>query len=401
MKFRAGVMAVVLLLPFARAAGGQEVTTRVAEIEQAQAEKAAALRPFEPGKAEMYINRAFDIMLSGGLHWHPYFTSPYSGGGLVLGAGYTTFVSPYNLIDARFSLTPSGYKLFETQFLAPRLFRRTAVLSVLGGWREATQVGFYGFGEAGQNQDNRADYAFQQPFASATLDVRPTRGMLLLRGGVEVTQWKQTAPSEGTVPPVDAVYTPATLPGLGSRPVYLHTQATVALDSRFSPGYARRGGFYGVTFHDFADQDSQFGFEQLDYEAIQHVPILRDSWVLSFHGLVHTSYGKTGQQIPFFMMPAVGGGSELRAFSSWRFRDQNTVLLQAEWRVMASRFLDGAVFYDAGKATTHRADLDLSDLRSDYGFGIRLHGAAVTPLRIDLAKGNEGFAIVFAASHAF
>jgi hypothetical protein len=98
---------------------------------------------------------------------------------------------------------------------------------------------------------------------------------------------------------------------------------------------------------------------------------------------------------------AVGGGSELRAYSSWRFRDQNTVLLQAEWRIMASRFLDSAVFYDAGKATTHRSDLDLSDLRSDYGFGIRLHGAAVTPLRIDLAKGNEGFAIVFAASHAF
>ena len=401
MTFRAGMVAVVLLLPFAGGAAAQEITSRAAEIEQAQTDKAATLRPFVPGKAELYINRAFDIMLSGGLHWHPYFTSPYSGGGLVLGAGYITFVSPYDLIDARFSLTPSGYKLFETQFLAPRLFRRTTTLSVTGGWREATQVGFYGFGEAGQNQDNRADYAFQQPFASAMLETRPTRGMFLLRGGVEVTQWKQTAPNSESVPPVDAVYTPATLPGLGTRPVYLHSQGTIGLDSRVFPGYARRGGFYGVTFHDFEDQDSLFGFQQLDYEAIQHVPILRDTWVLSFHGLVHTSYGKTGQQIPFFMMPAVGGGSELRAFSSWRFRDQNTVLVQAEWRVMASRFLDTAVFYDAGKATTHRSDLNLSDLRSDFGFGIRLHGAAVTPLRIDFAKGNEGFAIVFAASHAF
>ena len=401
MKFRAGLLAVVLLLPCARGADAQEITTRTAEIEQAQAEKAATLHPFEPGKAEMYINRAFDIMLGGGLHWHTYFASPYSGGGLVLGAGYITFVSPYNTFDVRGSFTPSGYKLIEAQFLAPRLFRRTAVLSILGGWREATQVGFYGFGEAGQNQDNRADYAFQQPYASATLELRPTRGLFLMRGGVEITEWKQTAPNSESVPPVEAVYTPATLPGLGTRPVYLHSQGTIGIDSRFSPGYARRGGFYGVTFQDFTDQDSHFGFQQLDYEAIQHVPILRDSWVLSFHGLVHTAYSKTGQQIPFFMMPAVGGGSELRAYSSWRFRDQNTVLLQAEWRVMASRFLDGAVFYDAGKATTHRSDLNLSDLRSDFGFGVRVHGALLTPLRIDLAKGNEGFAIVFAASHAF
>ena len=89
----------------------------------------------------------------------------------------------------------------------------------------------------------------------------------------------------------------------------------------------------------------------VDYEAIQHVPLLREAWVLSFRGLVETTSLKNDQQIPFFMLPALGGGSDLRAFSSWRFRDRNSLLLQAEWRVMVNRFLDMAVFYDAGKVT--------------------------------------------------
>lgn len=32
------------------------------------------------------------------------------------------------------------------------------------------------------------------------------------------------------------------------------------------------------------------------------------------------------------MLPSVGGGSSLRGFASWRFRDRNSLLLQAEWR---------------------------------------------------------------------
>jgi len=182
---------------------------------------------------------------------------------------------------------------------------------------------------------------------------------------------------------------------------YLHPQVTVAFDSREAPGYARRGGFYGVTAHDFADPDHRYGFTQLDYEAIQHVPILREAWVLSFHGLVSTTGTKSGEEVPFFMLPSVGSGSTLRGFSSWRFRERNSLLLQAEWRIMVNRFIDTAVFYDAGKVTAHTSDLNLDHLKNDYGIGLRLHGPFATPLRIDFAKSNEGFSIVWAASAIF
>ena len=158
---------------------------------------------------------------------------------------------------------------------------------------------------------------------------------------------------------------------------------------------------YGVSFHDFADHNSAFGFRRVDYEAIQHIPLLRDAWVLSFRARAETTYTGDDEQIPFFMLPALGGGSSLRGFSSWRFRDQHSMLLQAEWRVLANRFLDMAVFYDAGKVVPRLADFTFEGLKSDYGLGFRLHGPAATPLRIELAKSNEGLAIVFSSKAAF
>ena len=170
---------------------------------------------------------------------------------------------------------------------------------------------------------------------------------------------------------------------------YLHTQGTVGIDWRTSPGYTRRGGFYGATLHDYNDRDDDFGFQMVEYEGDQHVPILREAWVLSFHGRVQTALEKDGQQTPFFMLPALGGGSTLRGYSSWRFRDQNSLLLQAEWRIMVNRYLDLAFFYDAGKVAARTSDLDFDGLKDDFGVGVRFHGPFATPLRIELAKSRE------------
>ena len=111
--------------------------------------------------------------------------------------------------------------------------------------------------------------------------------------------------------------------------------------------------------------------------------------MLSFRGRVQTAFDKDGQQIPFFMLPALGGGSTLRGYSSWRFRDQNSLLLQAEWRIMVNRYLDLAFFYDAGKVTARTSDLDFDGLKDDFGFGLRFHGPFATPLRVELARSRE------------
>jgi hypothetical protein len=374
--------------------------TREAEIAQAKKEKAALLRPYEPGTAEAWLDRAEDLLLSGQLRWHPFFESAYAGGGFTAGLGYIRHVSAYNTIDIRGSFTFSGYKRIEAEFLAPRLFNRRGVLSVVGGWREATQVGFYGLGTQPTSVDDRANYSFDQPYGSARLEVRPTRKLLVVGGGLEYSTWDQ-GPGGGSEPSVEEVYTPETLPGLGATPTYLHLQGFTALDWRTSPGYSRHGGAYGVTVHTFVDDDSEFGFRQVDYDAVQHVPILRDAWILSLHGRIETTFRDGDQEVPFFMLPALGGGSTLRGFSSWRFRDRHSLLLQAEWRVLVNRFLDMAVFYDAGKVMSRTKEVSLDGLKDDYGIGFRFHGPLATPLRIELAKSNEGLTLVFSSKAPF
>ena len=86
---------------------------------------------------------------------------------------------------------------------------------------------------------------------------------------------------------------------------------------------------------------------------------------------------------------------------SLRFRGENSLLLQGEWRIMASRFLDSSVFYDAGKVTARRSDLDFNGLKHDYGFGLRFHGPISTPLRLELARGSDGVQLVISTSAVF
>jgi Omp85 superfamily domain len=377
----------------------QQAETRESTIVSAAAEKAKDLQPYEVTTAEKVITRIERRYTDETIRFHPYLQNAYRGGGFAAGAGYMFHTGPYSSLDVRGSYSIKSYKLAEAEFNSPRLFDRRGELTVLGGWRDATEVGFYGLGMNTSVGDS-GNYGFEQPFGSALLTIRPTRKLFMIRGGFEGTQW-DLKPGQGTGLSLDEVYTPESLPGLGTTTTFLHTQATVGFDSRPSKDYARRGGFYGVTGHDYTDRDDALGFRQVDYEAIQHIPILRETWVVSLHGLAKTTFDKGDQSTPFYLLPSVGGGSSLRGFTSYRFTDRNSLLLQAEWRVVGNRFFESAVFYDAGKVAARTSDLDLNHLKTDYGFGVRFHAPMATVLRVDVARSREGTQLVFAASPVF
>jgi hypothetical protein len=376
-----------------------ELEDRQTIADNAAAEKAKTLVPYQVTLAEKVITRIENRFTDQAIYWHPFLQNAYQGGGFAAGAGYMFHPSAYSSLDVRGSYSIRSYKLAEAEFLAARLFDRRGELTVLGGWRDATQVPFYGVGMNSSTGD-RTDYGFEQPFGSALLTIRPTRRLFMMRGGFEASRWDLKSGS-GTFLSTDEAYTPASLPGLGTATTFFHTQATVGFDSRLASGYARRGGFYGVTGHDYTDRDDAFGFRQVDYEAIQHFPILRESWVISLHGLAKMSWDKGDQATPFYALPSLGGGSNLRGFSSFRFADHHSMLLQAEWRIIANRFFESAVFYDTGKVVERTGDLDFNHLKHDVGFGVRFHAPLVTVLRVDVARSNEGTRLVFAVGPSF
>ena len=134
---------------------------------------------------------------------------------------------------------------------------------------------------------------------------------------------------------------------------------------------------------------------------MQHIPILRENWVISLRGRMESTLGDD-DQVPYFLLPSLGSGSTLRGYSSWRFRDRHAVLTSGEFRWIVNRLaFDMALFVDTGMVAPQLDAITTSAFVTDYGIGLRFHGPARTPLRVELASGREGTRIVFAASAAF
>jgi hypothetical protein len=393
---RRSALGVMLLAAAAGAAQAQD--TRADVIAQAQAEKAARLAPYVPSKAERIASDVQARLLGAPSGLYPWFDSVYSGGGFTLGAGYRRFMGDRTFWDARGLYSLKSYKRLELVATSLGHAHDHVDLQTIGGWRDATQVSFYGIGP-GTTVDDKSNFGMEQGYIGATARIRSGL-MSFVQLGLQFDQY-QVKSGSGSSRSTEEAYSPETAPGLDSQPGFLHTTIGGGVDTRPSEGYARHGGLYALTYDNWADHDQTYDFDRLTAEGVQHIPILRENWVVSLHGVVQTTLGDT-DVVPFYLLPSLGSGSTLRAYPSWRFRDRHSLLMSGEWRWIPSRLgLDMAIFYDAGKVASRREDLDFTDLKTDVGVGVRLHGPAATPLRIDVAHGSEGLNIVISGAAAF
>jgi outer membrane protein assembly factor BamA len=189
------------------------------------------------------------------------------------------------------------------------------------------------------------------------------------------------------------------MPGIGADPDYLHSFVTAAIDSGAGEGYSRSGSLLEATLHDYRQQnDGPFSFQRVDATARQLIPILHGNWVIDLSVRASTTTADDGNQVPFFLLPYLGGGGDLRGFPSYRFRDRHSIVFTGEYRWYVQEFVDMALFYDAGKVVSRRADLDFDRLKSNAGIGIRFHGPRTTMLRIEAAKSREGLRLILAFS---
>lgn len=394
-RLAAGLAAALLLT--AGPLDAQE--TRADVIAAAQAAKAASPEPQPPSRAEQVTQWVQDRLLTErSSSVFPVLDSVYGGGGFTLGAGYRRAFADRSFWTAKGLYSVRGYTLAQLDVINPDLARGRATLAATLGWRDATRVGFYGLG-MNTTRGGRADFRFQQAFGGVTGTFRARRWLhLQAAGAIEDYTLKDAT---GRRSDVDDVHTPATAPGLGDSPTFLRADLRVGLDTRPSPGYARTGAYLGAALVNYVDTDDRYGFNRVDLDAVQHVPLLRETWVLSLRARVQSTLDDD-DQVPFFLMPSLGGGSSLRGYSSRRFRDRHSLLVSGEWRWIPNRLgMDMAVFVDAGKVSSRRADLDFSGLEHDVGIGLRFHAPAVTLIRAEVARGSEGWKLVFGSGAAF
>lgn len=391
-----GALLVLSLLTMPSVASAQEL--RATQIAEAQSEKAKDLEPYEPSRAEEVVIRVKNTLLSNPSGVYPLFGSVYSGGGMALGAGVRQYYGDNTYWDVKGLYSIRGYKWLEASTDSLGLGRGKLDLHVSAGWRDITQAAFYGIG-IGTSTDDRANFGLEQTYIAIEANARPTKVLVL--GGATGYERYNSKEGTGKQPSIEEVFTSPAVSGLGVDPTFIHSRGLAGIDWRPASGYARSGGLYTVQYHDYRDRDERFSFNRVEGELVQHLPLMREKFILSLRGRVETILDDD-DEVPYFMLPSLGSGSTLRGFSSWRFRDRHSLLLQAEWRWTPSRTgLDFAFFYDAGKVANRRADLDFEELKSDFGVGARFHGPVSTPLRLEVARSNEGIRLVFGGSAAF
>ena len=365
--------------------------TREEALRQQRAEKATSLTPYKPSGLESAITRAEDkaIALIGREGFYPRLGSLTTGSGFAFGPGFRNRpVFGYRgTLDLWTAASVKKYWAVEARASFPDLANGHLFGDAWASRRGYPQEDFFGIGPEARRAD-QVNFALRTTSVGARGGVRPVKP-IRLGGGLEHVQPGLSAGRDTRVPSIEAVFSDASAPGLARQPSYLHTSGFFEVDYR-QPLNARKGGWYRIEYSRYNDRDfDSYSFDRLDIDLRQYVSFLAERRVLAGRAYASTSDAKSGQKVPFYLMPYLGGNDTLRGFREYRFRGPHALLLQAEYRYEIWAGLEGALFYDAGKVARQRSDLDLTNLEKDYGFGFRFNTDNGVVVRVDAGFGSS------------
>ena len=325
--------------------------------------------------------------------WYPRLGGITRGGGIAGGPGYrfhplggpvrvdvSAAVShkAYVAADARIRWVSTAQERFQiwTDFRAEHF----------------PQEDFYGVGLASR-LDRQTSYTFDSSDMTVRAIVVPVRG---LRVGLDVGRLHPSIAKgrDREFPSIEAFFTDTDAPGLAAQPPFVYTNAWFEFDRRDTPGHPRRGGRYQASYALWDDRSlDRHDFQQIQFRGVQYVPLTADGRHV-IAGRVGVSYAQHASEdrIPFYLLPYVGGSDTLRSFREFRFRDEHTLWLTAEYAWTPLRFLSVAAFTDAGEARPDWASIGIRGLKHGYGVGLRAHTDSQQLLRFDVAGGGgEGW----------
>lgn len=241
--------------------------------------------------------------------------------------------------------------------------------------RDLPRMAFYGIGT---NPNPSAQAFFHERDTLAGIDATNPLVSWLAIGGRLEGLWPQVEGAGPSAQSITALY--PTTPGLATQPSFTHYE--VFLRPRF-PARPPFNIDYKISYGYYQDHNTgQFSFRRLRVNAYNnYYPFhLADHSTngdifFTLRGLIIASDTSAGHMVPFYLQPTLGGtdtnnDSTLRGFSDYQFRGPNAILMQAEYNHRLWKFLGGFAFYDAGKVTLLKSDLNFSNLRQSYGLGV-------------------------------
>lgn len=393
------LVAVVLgvLLATAPASGQDQPAAETrAEILRRQREaKQSEVEPYEISSAEARLlqieqwNFPRNIFVRGWNQFRPLIGGMPSGSGFVVGPGFVNGLDRENVdFQANARVSTRGFTTFDALVNFPTQRSDSPVLAYARAEaRNLTELRFFGLGSDSLSQ-NRLTYELQDRTFETGL--RATLGRFVQifgRGG-----WMEAQVRGGTGDrPIFEVFPPELVPGFGGKTRYAVYGGDVTFDLR-DQGFPGAGAVFKLEAHRYEDTTTdEFDFDHVVGEVQGHIPIVHRNRRIAVRVRSSHMTGRNGGTVPFYLMETIGGGSTLRGFREYRFRDTRNILINAEYRWEVWTYLDFTFFYDAGKVFNRVEDLDLDGLESSAGFGIRTHTPGGFVLRMDFAKSDEGF----------
>lgn len=373
--------------------------SRLAELATEQQQKAAQVRPDEPGKVERGMlwfenHSVLERFAAGVGGFHPKIGGMGAGTGFGLGTEYRLTDLLQGQLNFRASAQTSfqGDRRFDMDLAAPRIASGRYFAEVYAVHHDYPRMDYYGPGP-GSEKTGRTDFRLEDTAFDAAIGVRPLNH-LTIGGSAGYLLNNVGHGTDSRYASAEQVYSPAQARGIDVQANFLRSGAFAQYDWRDNPDGPRRGGNYFVQFGDYRDRTLGVSdFRRLDLEAQQYVPLLNDRRVFAFRAKSTLTYADSNRFIPFYMQPSLGGGDDLRGYRAYRFRGDNLVAMNAEYRWEVFSGLDMAVFGDAGQVFMKKSDLSWSDMESDLGFGLRFNARDRTFLRCDIAFSHEGFQV--------
>lgn len=366
--------------------------TRREALERRREEKARQTKSHTPGKLEaalLYVEEKrilerFGPDMDG---FFPRIGGLTTGSGFAGGVGYRKHFNDHAIFRTSTAISTKSYTLAEAEFMTPVAGGRVE----FGGhmrWRNFPQEDYFGLGNDSP-RTGRVSFLLEDTDATAT-------------GAVRFKPWLRVGARAGYLNvdighgtdrrflSIEQRFTERTAPGLARQPDFTHGDVFVDVDYRDRPRNSRAGGRYYASFARYHDIDfSHYSFGRFDGDVQQFFPIFDKKRVIALRGhLVHTN-SRPGHVVPFYMLPTVGGSDTVRSFREYRFRDENAIFFNAEYRWEAFAGLDMAVFFDAGKVRADFQNIDLRNLKTAYGVGFRFNTYKSVFLRLDIAGGGR------------
>jgi outer membrane protein assembly factor BamA len=373
--------------------------TRTAEIEAERDKKSARAEPEEVSRPEKVLlefkqRNILERITAGYNGFNIKFGGMATSSGFALGPEFVredlgggTFK-----VEASALVSTKVWQKYRAAITVPHAAGNLFALQAEAVRRDYRALEFYGQGPD-SSRGGRSAYRLVDTAVQGGAAVRPLRHVHI--GGLLGGLWTDIRSGHSNaLANTASVFTEASAPGLTRQSTFLRTGIFGQIDYRDNPAGPKSGGNYVVQSTWYADQSlGVFSFRRWDIDAQQYVPFFNKTRRFALRGRLTLTDTASGQQVPFYLQPYVGGADDLRGFRPYRFTDRNAVVYNAEYRWEIFSGLDGALFFDAGKVMPHRGWLSLSNMETSAGFGLRFNMRDRTFVRLDVGFSHEGFGI--------